>query len=106
MFFRNFINVIYQFFQRTEDHKTSNVEFPIETVRELQGPLELLLPSYANILNVLKDFVEPVHPGSGREISTQTSESDRPRRNDDDPLRVGLLPQRAAVSSLWLTGRT
>ena len=82
----------YYFFQRIEDHSVSNVQFPINTVKQFKGPLESLIPSYETVLNTLKkDLIEPVYTGTGREVSTQTSQSqsDRPRRDDDDPLRVG-----------------
>lgn len=83
---------------RIEDHSVSNVQFPIDTVGELRGPLERLIPSYENVLTVLKrDFVEPVYSGSGREVSTQTVQPEAPRRvEDDDPLRVG--PPRRPVN--------
>lgn len=63
-------------------------------MKQLSGSLNTILPSYETILSTLKkDLVEPVYLGGGREISTQTSDSqsDRPRRSDDDndPLRVG-----------------
>ncbi|KAJ8670809.1 hypothetical protein QAD02_002068 [Eretmocerus hayati] len=76
---------------RIEDHKVTNVQFPVETVRELQGPIDSLIPNYQAVLDVIqKDLIEPVYSRSGHEVSTQTSssQSDRPNRDDDDPLRV------------------
>ncbi|OXU22164.1 hypothetical protein TSAR_000639 [Trichomalopsis sarcophagae] len=76
---------------RIEDHSVSNIQFPIDTVQEIQGSLETMIPTYDTLLNLLKkELVEPVYTGTGREVSTQTSESERPGRiNYDDPLRVG-----------------
>ncbi|XP_014207755.1 proteasome inhibitor PI31 subunit isoform X2 [Copidosoma floridanum] len=80
-------------FLKVESHAVSNVQFPIDTVKALQGPLAVLVPDYEQVLNSLKiNLIEPVSTGSGVEVSTQTSESqtNRPRRDpDDDPLRVG-----------------
>lgn len=60
-----------------------------------------MIPNYEIILNTLKkDLVEPVYTGTAREVSTQTLESERPRRNnDDDPLRVGP-PERPVPGSV------
>ncbi|XP_058798288.1 proteasome inhibitor PI31 subunit [Phymastichus coffea] len=88
---------------RIEDHSVSNVQFPLETVKELKGPLNRILPNYETILKTLKkDLVEPVYLGTGHEVSTQTSDtSDRPQRSDDDddPLRVGP-PHRPAGDTI------
>jgi len=84
---------------KVETHDVSNVQLPIETVKNLQGPLVSLIPNFEDILTSLKNnLIEPVNTSNGVEVSTQTSDSqteaNRLRRDDDDnPLRVGP-PQR------------
>ncbi|XP_043287843.1 proteasome inhibitor PI31 subunit [Venturia canescens] len=81
---------------RTADNGASSVEFGIEeTVKELRGALEALIPEHRTVMNKIRqDLVEPLNSPAGREISTQTrgrTESPEERRRqpiDDDPLRV------------------
>ncbi|KOX67905.1 Putative proteasome inhibitor [Melipona quadrifasciata] len=73
---------------RVDNQNVSSVQFPInQTVNELRGALEAVIPSYQNIINIIqKDLVEPLLPSNTTENSTQTrSVNDQPR---DDPLRV------------------
>ncbi|KAK1126635.1 hypothetical protein K0M31_004262 [Melipona bicolor] len=73
---------------RVDNQNVSSVQFPInQTVNEVRGALEAVIPSYQNIINIIqKDLVEPLLPSNTTENSTQTrSVNDQPR---DDPLRV------------------
>ncbi|XP_015183422.1 PREDICTED: proteasome inhibitor PI31 subunit [Polistes dominula] len=94
---------------RIEDEKITNVNFPLaQTVSELHGPLEVMIPSYSTVLYKLnKELIEPINPSNCKEQSTQTltpnveRESrdihiDPPPRNpsrhwipEEDPRRVG-----------------
>lgn len=91
--------------QRVDNNCVSNVQFPIETtVGSVHGSLDALIPSHREVIEkIRKELVEPVYTGTGREISTQTTErSDEPERRrdpDDDPLRVG--PMRRAPRQPW-----
>ncbi|KAK2582246.1 hypothetical protein KPH14_004592 [Odynerus spinipes] len=83
---------------RVEDNNVANIQFPIsQTVNELHGPLEALIPSYKAVLHTIrKNLVEPVFGTNTVDIATQTltssereHERDRERRQiDPDPLRV------------------
>ncbi|XP_015600904.1 proteasome inhibitor PI31 subunit [Cephus cinctus] len=97
---------------RIEDHKVSNVQFPIgTTVNNLHGTLESLLPNYQAILDTLrKDLVEPVYTTPARETSTQTTEvrghSEREIPGHpidyDDPLRVGPPRHPGSSTQPWI----
>ncbi|KAF3424425.1 hypothetical protein E2986_01032 [Frieseomelitta varia] len=78
---------------RVDNQDVSSIQFPInQTVNELHGALEVVIPSYQNIINIIqKDLVEPLLPSNTTENSTQTrSVNDQPRDNPlrADPLRV------------------
>lgn len=96
---------------RTEDEKITNVDFPLlQTVNELHGPLEVMIPSYPTVLYKLcKELIGPLNPSNCKDQSTQTSppsfererreiqfDVDPPPRNpsrhwipEADPRRVG-----------------
>ncbi|XP_011505522.1 PREDICTED: proteasome inhibitor PI31 subunit [Ceratosolen solmsi marchali] len=75
---------------RIEDHSVSNAQFSIDNVKQLQGPLEIMIPNYEGLLNILKqDLIKPLNSQTQCEVSTQTSQSGTERSGrDDDPLRV------------------
>lgn len=90
--------------QRVDNQDVSSVQFPInQTVNELHGALEVVIPSYQNIINIIqKDLVESLLPSNTTENSTQTrSVNDQPRDNPlrADPLRV---ESRRPLSSSYL----
>ncbi|XP_076246437.1 proteasome inhibitor 31 kDa [Calliopsis andreniformis] len=78
---------------KVDDQSVSNVRFPInQTVTDLRGPLETIIPSHQTVLQSLQnDFINPVLPSNTTENSTQTSATERNVRTepDPDPLSVG-----------------
>ncbi|KAK0163262.1 hypothetical protein PV327_006963 [Microctonus hyperodae] len=84
---------------RVKDSCVSNIKFPIKsTVNSIHGSLSEQIPNYQNVMQEInKELIEPVSPGNGREMSTQTSQPHSTDANvpnlqpfrDDNPLRVG-----------------
>ncbi|XP_078038387.1 proteasome inhibitor 31 kDa [Augochlora pura] len=64
---------------RTADQKVSNIQFGInQTVTELRGPLETVMPSYQTVIQVIQvDLLDPIisdtAPNTTINTSTQTS---------------------------------
>lgn len=96
---------------RVEDNNVANVQFPVtQTVNELHGPLEAVIPSYQTVLyTVRKDLLEPVYSNGNVHASSQTSvsseqERDRERERrqiDPDPLRVNPPGRPSSASVPW-----
>ncbi|XP_012344747.1 proteasome inhibitor PI31 subunit isoform X2 [Apis florea] len=87
---------------KIHDQKVSTIQFPInQTINDLHGTLEFIIPSYQNIINIIQtDIIDTLIPSNTTENSTQTIYN---APGDDslraDPLRV--LPQSSLASSQW-----
>ncbi|XP_067008959.1 proteasome inhibitor PI31 subunit [Anabrus simplex] len=97
---------------RVSDLSVSNVSFAVDdTVRNLSGPIENLIPSYTDVLyNIQKDLIDPVFSGKKRTATTQTAEGESSRANEptaprfryeDDPLRVPRRDVDPGFGSNW-----
>ncbi|XP_076636866.1 proteasome inhibitor 31 kDa [Colletes latitarsis] len=75
---------------RVEDQNVSNVQFSInQTVQNLHGPVESVIPSYQNVLQTIgTDLIEPILPSNTRESSAQTT----PNEDKNVPMRF-MSPQ-------------
>ncbi|KAG9430774.1 proteasome inhibitor PI31 subunit isoform X1 [Apis mellifera carnica] len=87
---------------KIHDQKVSTIQFPInQTINDLHGTLEVIIPSYQNIINIIQtDIIDTLIPSNTTENSTQTiynTPGDDSLRGD--PLRV--LPQSSFASSQW-----
>lgn len=73
-------------FLKIEDQSVTNVQFSIETVQDIKGTLDTMLPNFASVLKDLKDnLVSPMYLNTGVDASTQATSS---REISVDPLRV------------------
>lgn len=91
-------------FQRIDNNNIANVQFPIaQTVDELHGPLEALIPSYLMVMyTVRKELLEPIFPIDSVDSSTQTSASERKTRDvHPDPLRIDPPQRPSSASQPW-----
>ncbi|XP_003490801.1 proteasome inhibitor PI31 subunit [Bombus vosnesenskii] len=86
---------------KVDDQNVSNVQFPInQTVNELHGDLESVIPSYQNVINVIQeDLIHALIPGNMVVNSTQTSFTNDQSR--DNPLRVGESTRPSSASYPW-----
>lgn len=87
--------------QKVDDQNVSNVQFPInQTVNQLHGDLESVIPSYQNVINVIQeDLIHALIPGNMVVNSTQTSFTNDQSR--DNPLRVGESIRPSPASYPW-----
>ncbi|OAD55004.1 Putative proteasome inhibitor [Eufriesea mexicana] len=97
---------------KVDGENVSNVQVPInQNVTDLYGPLETLLPSYQNVINIVqKDLIDPLLPGNTTENFTQTPTNDSPRDETARPgeVRIGqwlLGPSRTPCADLNPFGR-
>lgn len=83
---------------RTQDQGVSNIQFPInQTVTELRGPLESLIPTYQAVAQVIQtDLLKLTISEDTASTSTQTSTETRDRSPIDNPLsrpiHIGRVP--------------
>lgn len=87
--------------QKVDDQNVSNVQFPInETVNELHGALESVIPSYQNVISVIReDLIHALIPDNMVGNSTQTTSTDDQSR--DIPLSVREPTHPSCASYPW-----
>ncbi|KAI4482573.1 hypothetical protein M0804_008426 [Polistes exclamans] len=89
---------------RTEDEKITNVEFPLlQTVKELHGPLEVMIPSYPTVLHKLYgELIGPLNSSNCKDQSTQTSTSSFEREPREPYVQPEFNPLLRNPSRHWV----
>nr|XP_033321463.1 proteasome inhibitor PI31 subunit-like [Megalopta genalis] len=80
---------------RTGDQRVSNIQFEInQTVTDLRGPLESLIPSYQTVIQVIQtDLLNPIMSDNAANTTANTSTQTSTESRDSNiviPLRQGL----------------